>query len=191
MVAVQGAPSKFITGVKDPNMHFVPVDYAAPLQSDYLPSQLKAEDYPALIPPGGRVDTIAVPAILAAYNWNLGTERYRKVERFVRAFFDKFEQFQHPPFHPKWKEVAPNAPLKGWTRFPAAQQWLDQHSNQAMTDMRNKFDLFLTTRAPGDKTAEQNAVLFQQFLQWQQDNANTRAEERSHKKRSRKHHDDD
>jgi hypothetical protein len=33
-------------------------------------------------------------------------------------------------------------------------------------------------------------VLFQQFLQWQQDNANTRAEERPHKKR-RKHRDDE
>jgi hypothetical protein len=184
MVAVQGAPSKFITSVKDENMHFVPVDYATPLQSDYLPTQLKSEDYPALIPAGERVDTIAVPAILAAYNWSPSNERYRKVERFVKAFFEKFHDFQRPPFHPKWKEVVLNAPLKGWTRFPAAQAWLDQHAGPATAsaanaEVKSKFDLFLATRAsqsgaPIATTPEQNAQLFQQFLKWQQENASAR-----------------
>jgi len=81
MIAVQGVPSKFTTTIKDERFHLVPVDYTAALQSDYLPSQLKADDYPALIPAGQRVDTIAVPAILASYNWPVGSERYRKVER--------------------------------------------------------------------------------------------------------------
>src|SRR5215470_8996140 len=91
MVAVQGVPSKFTTTIKDERFHLVPIEYAAPLQGDYLPSQLKADDYPSLIPAGQRIDTIAVPAILAAYNLSPGSERYRKVERFVQAFFDKFE----------------------------------------------------------------------------------------------------
>ncbi|MCA6112140.1 hypothetical protein [Bradyrhizobium cenepequi] len=83
------------------------------MQSDYLPSVLKAEDYPSLIPPGGRVDTIAVPAILAAYNWPAKTERYRKVEHFVQVFFDRLKYLQQPPFHPKRKEAVLGAPLKG------------------------------------------------------------------------------
>src|SRR6478736_6281334 len=69
VVAVQGSPSKAVSQVKGDNLHFVPIPYSGPLQSDYLPSVLKAEDYPSLIPPGGRVDTVAVPAILAAFNW--------------------------------------------------------------------------------------------------------------------------
>ena len=175
MVAVQGVPSKFTTTIKDERFHLVPIDYAPALQADYLPSQLKAEDYPALIPAGQRVDTIAVPAILAAYNWSPGNERYRKVERFVQAFFDKFEDFQKPPFHPKWKEVALGAPLQGWKRFPAAQAWLDQHANTA-SDTRRKFDQFMAARAsePGKSAAvtpEQNAVLFEQFLEWQKTSA--------------------
>jgi len=179
LIAVQGSPSRFITQIKDENLHFVPVDYATPLQVDYLPSQLKSEDYPALIPPGERVDTIAVPAILAAFNWAPRTERYRKVEHFVQAFFEKFKDFQQPPFHPKWKEVVLNAPLKGWTRFPAAQAWLDQHSNTAMSETRSKFDLFMTARVsqtggPPATTPEQNAALFQQFLEWQQKTTTTR-----------------
>jgi TRAP transporter TAXI family solute receptor len=172
LIAVQGSPSKLITQIKDDALHFVPVDYAAPLQGDYLPSQLKAEDYPALIPPGGRVDTIAVPAVLAAYNWAPGTERYRKVEHFVQSFFEKFERFQQPPFHPKWKEVVLNAPLKGWTRFAAAQTWLDQHAATASSDTRNRFDQFLAARAAqtgprAAATPERNDELFREFLQWQ------------------------
>ena len=179
LVAVQGAPSKLITQIKDDGLHFVPIDYAASLQVDYLPSQLKSEDYPALIPAGERVDTIAVPAILAAYNWAPGTDRYRKVEHFVQAFFEKFKEFQQPPFHPKWKEVVLSAPLKGWTRFPAAQAWLDQHANTAKSETRSKFDLFMAARAPETggspaATPEQNALLFQQFLQWQQETTTSR-----------------
>lgn len=173
MIAVQGVPSKFTTTIKDERFHLVPVEYTAALQSDYLPSQLKAEDYPALIEAGQRVDTIAVPAILAAYDWPAGNERYRKVERFVDAFFSKFETLQKPPFHPKWKEVSLNAPLPGWKRFSAAQSWLDRHTNPS-AEMRRKFDQFMVNHE-GDKTVgaspEQNAALFEQFLEWQKASA--------------------
>ena len=177
MVAVQGVPSKFTTTIKDDRFHLVPIEYAASLQADYLPSQLKAEDYPALIPAGQRIDTIAVPAILAAFNWDRGTERYRKVERFVQAFFDKFAELQKPPYHPKWKEVVLSAPLTGWKRFPAAQDWLDQHANTAGSETRRQFDQFMAARASAQPdtaaplTPEQNAALFAQFLEWQKDSS--------------------
>ena len=148
MVAVQGVPSKFTTTINDERFHLVPIDYAPSLQVDYLPSQLKAEDYPSLIPAGQRIDTIAVPAILAAYNWSPGTDRYRKVERFVQAFFDKFKDFQKPPFHPKWKEVVPGAPLKGWKRFPAAQAWLDLHAKEPPPEARLPLAEFYSTEKP-------------------------------------------
>ena len=169
MIAVQGVPSKFTTTIKDERLHLVPVDYTAALQSDYLPSQLKAEDYPALIPAGQRIDTIAVPAILASYNWPAGSERYRKVERFVDAFFGKFETLQKAPFHPKWKEVSLIAPLQGWKRFSAAQTWLDRHKDPS-SEMRRKFDQFMANREGGKTVGaspEQNAALFEQFLEWQ------------------------
>ena len=50
-----------------------------PLQNDYLPATLTSKDYPNLIAEGQKVDTIAVPAVLAAYNWAPNTERYRKL----------------------------------------------------------------------------------------------------------------
>ncbi len=191
MVAVQGAPSKFTTQIKDDRFHFVPIDYAAPLQVDYLPAQLKSEDYPALIPAGKRVDTIAVPAILAAYNRDPATERYRKVARFVRAFFERFKEFQKPPFHPKWKEVVLGAPLSGWKRFQAAQEWLDEHANGAMSDTRRQFNKFLATRtsaagAMAKATPDQNAALFQQFLEWQKDSVEKPPPRQVHKHRAKR-----
>jgi len=190
MVAVQGRPSKFITQIKDDNLHFVPIDYAPALQKDYLPAQLTAKDYPALIAPGKHVDTIAVPAILAAHNWPEGSDRYRKVQLFVRRFFEKFKEFQHPPFHPKWKEVVLSAPLKGWRRFPAAQAWLDRHSDIARAQTRRQFEKFLSLRKSEGKrtnprTAEQRAELFKQFLAWQ--NGATAPPVRHHHTNARNH----
>jgi TRAP transporter TAXI family solute receptor len=172
VVAVQGSPSKGVSQVKGDDLHFVPIPYSAPLQNDYLPSVLKAEDYPSLIPPGGRIDTVAVPAILAAYNWPAKTERYRKVEHFVQNFFDRLKSLQQPPFHPKWKEVVLSAPLKGWNRFPAAQEWLDRNS-VPVSDTRQKFEQFMAAQARdtgerrGTRTPDSDEALYQQFLRWQ------------------------
>ena len=171
VVAVQGSPSKAVTQVKGEGLHLVPIPYSGPLQNDYLPSVLKAEDYPSLIPPGGRVDTVAVPAILAAYNWVPKSERYRKVEQFVNIFFDRLKSLQQPPFHPKWKEVVLSAPLKGWNRFPAAQEWLDKKAGVA-TDTHQKFEQFMAAQARDtggrqERSPEGDEALYQQFLKWQ------------------------
>ena len=171
MISVQGKPSKFNSGVKDENLHFVPVDYAKSLQPDFLPAQLTSEDYPNMVPKGERIDTIAVPAVLAAYNWAPNTERYRRLARFVDVFFNKIAALQQPPFHPKWKEVALNAPLSGWSRFRPAQEWLDRNSStMASADARRKFDQFLgdnQVRASAPAKPEDREALFRQFLEWQ------------------------
>ena len=171
MIAVQGKPSKFTTTINDPNLHLVPIDYAKSLQPDYLPAALTSDDYPNLIEPGGRVDTIAVPAALAAYNWAPNTDRYRRLERFVDAFFGKITVLQKPPFHPKWKEVALQMPLSGWSRFRAAQEWLDRKNvGMASSDVRRMFEQFLSenqARSPGPTIAEDREALFRQFLEWQ------------------------
>ena len=97
---------------------------------------IRDRDYPNLISGEERVDTIAVPAVLAAYNWAPNTERYRKLSLFVDAFFTKFPTFQNPPFHPKWKEVSLSAPLPGWQRLPAATQWLRSHAMEGSASSR-------------------------------------------------------
>ena len=171
MIWVQGKPSKFSITIKDENFHLIPVDYAKSLQPDYLPAQLTSEDYPNLIAKGERIDTIAAPAVLAAYNWAPNTERYRRLARFVDAFFAKIATLQQPPFHPKWKEVALHTPLSGWSRFRAAQEWLDRKSvGMASSDVRRMFEQFLSenqARSPGFAKSEDREMLFRQFLEWQ------------------------
>ena len=94
--------------------------------ADFLPTQLTNKDYP-MIPVGQTVDTLAVSAVLAAFNWPSDTDRYRRTAAFIDAFFDRIGEFHKPPRHPKWKEVNISANLPGWTRHPAAQAWIDRH----------------------------------------------------------------
>jgi TRAP transporter TAXI family solute receptor len=167
VIAVQGKPSKAVSQFKDDRFHLVPVDYAKPLQDDYLPASLSAKDYPNLISDQEKIDTIAVPAVLAAFNWAPNTERYRKLAQFVDAFFTKFPSFQNPPFHPKWKEVSLSAPLPDWQRFPAAKQWLDRHGIEPVA--RNRFDEFLKQNPATGKLSSDPAkeALFKQFQAWE------------------------
>jgi TRAP transporter TAXI family solute receptor len=181
VVAVQGKPSKAVSQIRDDRLHLVPVDYAKPLQGDYLPASLSAKDYPNLISDQGQVDTIAVPAVLAAYNWAPDTERYRKLALFVDKFFTKFPAFQNPPFHPKWKEVSLSAPLPDWQRFPAAKQWLDAHKIEPVA--RSRFDDFLKQKTASGKlpSDSEREALFKQFQAWEAEQ-NARAQVRSGQK---------
>src|SRR6201996_1129917 len=169
VIVVGGKPYKSVSSFQnDGRFHLVTVDYDKPLQTDYLPASLTAKDYPNLIGEGETVDTIAVPAVLAAYNWNPGNDRYRKLSLFVDAFFSKFPTFQNPPFHPKWREVSLAAPLAGWTRLPYAQQWLDAHG--IVANARGKFDDFMNQNPTAAKGAASSPAspadrdaLFKQF----------------------------
>jgi TRAP transporter TAXI family solute receptor len=167
VIAVQGKPSRIISQIKDDRLHLVPVEYAKPLQGDYLPAGLSAKDYPNLISDQQQVDTIAVPAVLAAFNWDPKTERYRKLALFVDAFFTKFPAFQNPPFHPKWKEVSLSAPLPDWQRFPAARQWLDSHGVEPVG--MNRFEEFLKQSPAAEKLSSDadKEALFKQFQAWE------------------------
>ncbi|HZR74822.1 TAXI family TRAP transporter solute-binding subunit [Bradyrhizobium sp.] len=177
VIVVGGKPYKSVSSfANDGRFHLVKVDYEKPLQGDYLPATLTSKDYPNLIAEGDSVDTIAVPALLAAYNWAPNTDRYRKLTNFVDAFFTKFPQFQHPPFHPKWKEVSLSAPLQGWTRLPYAQQWLDTHGIEPVS--RGKFDEFLKQSSAAGKTTSEadKEQLFRQFKAWEAEQNNARAQ---------------
>jgi TRAP transporter TAXI family solute receptor len=178
VIVVGGKPYKSVSNfVNDGRFHLVTVDYDRPLQNDYLPATLTAKDYPNLIAEGDKVDTIAVPAVLAAYNWAPNTDRYRKLSLFVDAFFTKFPTFQNPPFHPKWKEVSLAAPLPGWQRLPYAKTWLDEHG-VASTTARSRFDEFLKQNPTAAKSVNSDAdkeALFKQYQAWEADKG-TRAQ---------------
>ncbi len=187
VIVCGGKPYKSVSTFKDDRFHLVPVSYDKPLQGDYLPARLTSADYPNLISKDeDHVDTIAVPAVLAAYNWAPKTDRYRKLAQFVDAFFTKFPTLQKPPFHPKWTEVSLTAPLAGWNRLPAAQQWLDKNNLQPVA--RERFEEFLRQNPAGAKvqTSAEKEALFKQFQAWEAEkNAqeDARAQARSDQRR--------
>ena len=76
---------RWLSEVRDPNLHLVPVDYDKSLRDDYLPAQLSAEDYPTLVSDSSPIDKIAGEAILASFNWKPDNNRYRRVALLVNT----------------------------------------------------------------------------------------------------------
>lgn len=124
-VLIAGKPTGSFARFKlEPGMTLLPVPYAEALEQDYFPAKLTHEDYPNLIEKGQSVETVAVGAVLAAYNWPKDTDRYRRIALFTETFFQKFPEFQRLPRHPKWRESNLSSNLRGWKRFAAAEEWL-------------------------------------------------------------------
>ena len=165
ILAVEGKPLQWLGQVNDPNLHLVPVAYSKSLRDDYLPSQLTAEDYPNLIAPGTAIETISAEAVLASYNWQPGSDRYRRLSLLVESLFGKLSQLQRPPYHPKWQELAPMAPVAGWTRFRTAQEWLDRNTPMASAT--------LPAAAPASgPAARDDTALYREFLEWRANRRN-------------------
>src|SRR6195256_397919 len=116
----------FVKGKWEPGFKFLAVEYGSKFEDYYLPSYLEPADYPNLVAKGERIATIAVPTILASYNWRPGSPRYGRVARFVDELFSRVDKLQAPGFDPKWKDVNLTTRAPGLERFQAAQEWLDR-----------------------------------------------------------------
>lgn len=180
MVYVAGKPAALFRDLaREDGVHLLPVPVTPQLLESYFPSRLGAAEYPRLVAPGSDVETIAVGAVMAAFNWDPDSARYRKVARFVDAFFTKLGDLQQPPRHPKWREVSLTVQPPGWIRFRAAEEWLRRNAARALLAeqnadprLRREFDRFLASEqraSPLDNlTREQREALFQRFVRWQE-----------------------
>ncbi|MBR0832318.1 C4-dicarboxylate ABC transporter substrate-binding protein [Bradyrhizobium manausense] len=116
----------FLKGRWEPGFKFLPVEYDSRFEDYYLPSAIDSTDYPSLVPKGTRISTIAVPTILAGYNWPKQSDRYARMARFVDHLFSRLDRLQSPGFDSKWKDVSLRANVPGLARFGPAQEWLDR-----------------------------------------------------------------
>ena len=161
-VVFSGKPAGIFAHVAaNDNLHLVEVPYSRTLENIYLPAQLEQKLYPNLIDEGQTIHTVAVDSVLITNNWPPASERYRRVAKFVEAFFSRFADFKKPPRHPKWQEVDLNKELPGWQRFSAAQDFLE----------RAKFDEFQGRYKGGNiaaQSAEEKQRLFKEFREWSQ-----------------------
>jgi uncharacterized protein len=179
---IAGKPVRSMSSLtRNDQLHFVPIPYPTQLIDDYLPATLTHDDYPELIPAGDSVDTVAVGAVLIAYNWpKTNADRYRRVQRFVEAFFPKISEFQKPPRHPKWREVNFAATLPGWDRFEVAQAWLDSQritatvnggptpAEQAAARQTAASGGAPSASGTDRSRAAGDPALYQEFLKWRQ-----------------------
>ena len=181
-IVVTGKPAPVLANLRDASgLKLLPVPYAKELEDSYYPATLTHDDYPDLIPAGGRVDTVAVCAVLVSFNWTDDSPRYQKIGRFVDRFFTNFDQFLKPPHHPKWREVNYAATLEGWHRSPLSQAFID-HAKAATAatadngaNAKKSFDTFLAQASPSGGAPlsdAERANLFKAFLEWSKNQSN-------------------
>jgi TRAP transporter TAXI family solute receptor len=171
---VSGKSAKLISNMRfERGIHFLPIPFSptSEIGTEYLPSDLTHEDYPNLIPAGQTIQTIADEVVLIGFNWPKNSDRYRRVEKFIQAFFPRIEEFRKPQFHPKWLDVNLAVNIKGWKRFEPAEEWLK--SNYSMyAEKAAQPDLSpvvsSSSAADGSTGRPSEKELFQEFLKWRQ-----------------------
>jgi hypothetical protein len=163
-------------------VHFLPIDADllppgdyAKLLKKYSPTLLTSKIYPALVPEGRPVPSVAGSLLLFTYAWPEGTERYRRLRVFVNRFFSNISKFKKPGRHPQWQAINLAYEVPGWKRFKPAQEWLNTHrvasaanTGSVRSTVRDAFDEFLLKKgAPqGELSAAQREAMFAKFMQW-------------------------
>jgi TRAP transporter TAXI family solute receptor len=167
-VYVAGRPVRAIAEFQGAGrFHLLRIPFEGELSEAYLPSQLTNTEYPQLVEASQTVETLAVGSVLAAFNWPKGSDRYRRLERLVDAFFSRFDEFLQPGRHPKWKEVNLAAEVPGWERFKPADDWLKRAAQASSESPQSRsFKAFLDAKGGAVSTADREA-LFREFLAWE------------------------
>jgi TRAP-type uncharacterized transport system substrate-binding protein len=168
-VLFTGKPARSMSLLRSTDgLHFLSIPYASSLLAgNYLPATLAHDDYPDMIPRGQSVDTIAVTAVLISYNWPKNTDRYRRIQKFVDAFFPRISDFQKPPRHVKWREVNLDAVLPGWKRFEAAEAWTrDRAPATAPSQVSQPVSQSAPPVVRPSDPRAQDKGLYQEFLRW-------------------------
>ena len=150
-------------------LHLVNIPFTKSFEDFYTLGEFTKQDYPNLVEGQDHIDTIAVPAVLAVFNWPKNSDRYARVQRFIEYLFNRWDTLQHPPYHPKWRDVNLAATVPGWTRFSVAEEMLQtmQSEQQQQQQQRAAFETFLSNQPNVPNTDADREALFRKFLQWQ------------------------
>ena len=143
VVYVGGAPDRSFLDLNrsQDGVHFLPLGLTPTLSSRYLPAELNIQQYPLLIGEGeagigAPVPTIALPMLLAVYNWPVGSPTHRILSLFAAEF----------------SRIAPvSLEPTGWTRF------LPGTASGTLTHR---------VTPPAQMTSEQREKLFREYEKW-------------------------
>jgi len=191
MIVLTGAPqAAFARAKKEDQLHFLALDKESlpdhdlsEISSYYLPAELTHQQYPNLIDEGTSVPTVANRALLVAYAWPEGSERYKRLNKFVEEFFGKIDQFHNAARHPKWSEINLSAEIPGWIRFKPAADWLASHqviatvqtpsggvTDQPTSELKAAFERFIESHTASSRlktlSTSEREKLFAQFMRY-------------------------
>ena len=153
LVYVATKPSRLFQDIRpEEHLHFLPI--TGDLPPIYTADTITSDDYPELVSRNTPVETVGVGTVLVAYNWPKKSERYQRVSRFVQAFFANLKEIKGR--RPKWREFDVSASVAGWTRFPAAEQWLKKAGVTSEPD-----------KGPAYLDPQQRKALFRDFAEYQ------------------------
>lgn len=155
----KGAPTIFSGVPAALGLHLLPIGIDKFADEYYVPVELEHADYPNLIPAGEKIETLGSPVVLAVYNWPQGTERFRKVQRFIQYYFDRFEKLKKSPYQVQWKEVNLAATVPGWKRYWYAEELL------ATIVAQQQGANVAEAQRPATMSREDQA-LYNEFLEW-------------------------
>src|SRR5215472_14017748 len=157
IVYVATKPSRLFQDIRpEENLHFLPI--TGNLPSNYTTTTITCDDYPELVSKDAPVNTVAVGTVLVAYNWPTNSERYQRINRFVQVFFVHLKDIKAR--RPKWPDFDITSSVSGWTRFPAAEQWLKKAGLSFQPDKATAQE-----QVPLDP--KEREVLFREFADYQ------------------------
>lgn len=153
-------------------LHLLGVPFSKALADLYTVGDFTSADYPGLVPAGLRVDTLAVPSVLAVLNTRGGDAgRRQRVERFVSRLFASWDRLLQPPYHPRWRDVNLAATVPGWTRAAAAEEMLQHVAKSAPDDAPSlrDFEAYVSREVHTlPRTDAEREAIFRQFMNWRE-----------------------
>lgn len=160
-------------------LHLLSIPLPKAVIDTYPPTRITANDYPSLVAPDQTINTIDVGNVLMAADLRMVPDRYRNVANFIDVLFTGFEGLLAPGHDPKWGEINIGAEVPGWSRHPAAVQWLQRNiqvaAPQNTDDLKALFARFVDERRQASGTAPltdaDKDTLFEQFRAWQRGQA--------------------
>jgi uncharacterized protein len=167
---VAGKPVPLVSTLpKDGRLRLLSLSFPKPPgeAEGYSPAVLLPDDYPALIPPGTIVETVAVGTLLMTSRET--DEVVRRMARHAPAVLDAIARLAVSQRHPKWKDVNLGAALPGWPRVPAVETWLARASAQRREALQSQFTEFLRAEkhvSSADLSDPEKKKLFDEFQAW-------------------------
>jgi TRAP-type uncharacterized transport system substrate-binding protein len=167
---VGGKPLAHLANLpRDGSVRLLDLSFARSLDEAYSPAVFVADDYPALVPPGQIVETLAVSPVLLTNSGKGSEESARRVAKVIPALFGGLSGLALADRHPKWRDVNIGATLPGWPRVAAAEEWLAKAKEQQAGSLQKRFEDFLrATHKPGspDLSPAEQKRLFEEFVGW-------------------------